>query len=394
MKPLALKVRLQQQDIRDFIFAKYRSKTKNWILFFAILFFLISIICGLFIAGILYFYFGPIPSVTPFFSISLVTGIFLLFFAPIPLLLEYVAHMQNFRQSPLLARTFHYKINSQGIGFLFDGGTCQCSWDDIIMVEEFKPCFIVSFGIDRYMILPRRCFSSEQEIAIFIGWVVKELEPARRQIMRYHIKPWEKGINVLPMEDTIEPSPPNYDDNPLLELRFSLKGKDCLRYSFQTYYGGLRGIAGALLVVFFASIILWTLNSSSDLGIVKTILIISAGLGITLAVFPPLAYVVQAGKAFASRHSIDQEVVYRFYPDYYYAADHFEHISLYWAELHQVIEKRGFFAIYNTAQVVQIIPKHAFASKTEEAAFRKICRSAQDQVALRTAQRRQEQRIA
>ncbi|MGA8221873.1 MAG: YcxB family protein [Candidatus Acidiferrales bacterium] len=97
-------------------------------------------------------------------SIEAVVGLLVLFILFALLLFPYLRIRAMFRRSPILKRTRRYTFEAARITTQSDDANSDCKWSLFQRVVETPSAFVFSLTSQGGMYVPKRCFSSSEEV--------------------------------------------------------------------------------------------------------------------------------------------------------------------------------------------------------------------------------------
>ncbi len=404
---LSLNVRITPKDLKEFSFAKYRSG----ILIIRFIYLLCIVITVILSAGmaiaVLMFEDTETKSFTvTAFSIMLVIAWMLYLIPPFS---QYMRLLASHRKSSLLRVLQHYRIYGDRLESYSKDEKVALYWKDIYYVQELRPCFAIYPAPGMVVLIPRRCFESQDQLDLFISVLESEVSRKKVRLKKYrlrHSNPdrYENGMTEgsrdtegcrdIAGAETRETGAfreagadmghalngaenaqgtagdenahgsagtENTPEQPVLETEFSIGRDEYIRMRYRLYYTRPQG-----LVLTAVGVLLAALSSMGFiLGTGKPWLALVPAL--VLLLYPALALYFAGRKHFNMNMALQKPRTMKFYPDRFVVLHPSGVASIRYCDLVKIREEKAAFLLFVTDHLVHIIPKRVFDGREDDA---------------------------
>ncbi|MFZ5987947.1 MAG: YcxB family protein [Bacillota bacterium] len=344
------------KDIRAMSFARSYSGIFNKILLFWLGF--LILVCIAFVPIIVvasaedpeFLFILPLLAL----AILFFSGIFLL-----PGTMAYLIQRNNYKKSKLLGELQCYEFNEEAVRISSSSGSFSLIWNDIFKVQELKPGFLIYSSPVKVFIIPRRCFTSQEQLDKFRSVLSSRVDKKKLKLKRYHIGKNSPDFGEVLYTDPVEKTCEHHEDDLLLELNFSLIRKDILSTNFKLYYTSPGGL------------IITGIGVLSLYGYVRCLLTLGYNLfpilplGVLFTFFVPFLIYINSSKQFKEDTALQKSFTYKFYNDEY-IVEHPSGINrIRWSDLVKAKETKTAFLLYISTQMIHVIPKRVFEQNKE-----------------------------
>lgn len=368
MLPLYLQVELTYKDIRSYLVERFCRRPLTWVLSAITAFLLIIIILGIIIS----FPLRVDILQTPFFVMSLVLfTVIILFFIinSVIFFLEYLSKRFHMRRSALLREPTYYSLEEDGFKIHFSGNCIQYFWYDVVLVEEYKACFVIWFSLGKYVMIPRRCFRNLADCQRFINLLNRTIPEKRRKLVGYQIA-WDAfpshSADILPELKDLEEIAAE-SDPPLMKIKVLLTVEDSVSYMYQKYFSGLGWIWQLLAVTLFVGLIVAVRFLGEQISPrLEPVILIFGILGLILSIIPVILLGPESKRTLSLDRMMKEPTIYRFYQEYFMIQSAYLSAAFHWNELNGAKENRDFFVFLSGGNIAHVIPKRILS--TEELA--------------------------
>jgi hypothetical protein len=277
-----------------------------------------------------------------------------------PFLLNYFTMKSNFNRSKLLNIPQCYELDEDKLVLYSTNGTFSVLWKDIFKVKELKPCFVIYTSPIKYFLMPRRCINSSAQLELLRNIFKQKIEKRKLKLRKYPLGKISIDKDIQIYNEAVQSTQLPEENQPLLELHFSLKKEELLAVNFRLFYTKPAGIimtaAGILLLI--AYIASFFSNGSSS--------IIRLLLGLFFAAYPPVIIYFKIKKGFEKDAALQKVFTYKLYNDFFIVASEVNEHKILWSDVVKVTEQKSAFMIFVTKYIAHVIPKRVFEEDEEK----------------------------
>ena len=336
---MKINVQLTLRDIKDFIISKHR-KARGLAFSMFILFVVIWPATAIIIAS-------------PDWPLYLLTGIVVAVIASLPILFPFLtayrANINDFKSSNLLQQFNQYEFDETGVIIHSADGTGVFRWVFIDKIVEYKKCFLI-YSQQKIMIIPRRCFNSEQQLVAFRFIVKKYLKNKKLRLRKYKLGDSKPDYNATEDAHAIE-VPAETENTCLFEIIVLLTQNDIHKLNFWKYYMQPTGIL--LTIAGIAALIIFIIQPVQTGNIISTWLII----GISLTVLMPILLYVFSIRSYRNQRLNDRRSTYKFHNDFFTVSTSDGTQMARWDDLYKITVTKSLYILFATTRLGYIIPK-------------------------------------
>jgi hypothetical protein len=362
-------VRLKLKDIRDYSISKSFTGFSKFSFIFS-LFLLLLFSTTIFSVA------AYIPSTPILVGLILFYLIIVVLVSNLPMLFaNYIICKNNFTKSKLLWNLECYNFSKNEIKTSSSNGTNTIKWTDIYKIQELKACFQIFLSPNKFFLIPRRCFSSTEELNTFCGIIISNLDKNNLKLKKYKLKYSSPDYceNIDLCKDTINTT----IEKPLFTIQHSYIKKDFLIFKFKQYYKSPAGIVITLLGLLFAQKFIQYLTSKpvfldSDSGYSYTVvLVVLLLLGIECIFIMPSYLYRSISKQFKYDKALSKPITFKFYHDFFIAENLSATNKIHWNDLLKATRTNSSLMLWISKSSAYIIPINSF-SKLEYTLLTKI----------------------
>ncbi|RXE60120.1 YcxB family protein [Acetivibrio mesophilus] len=362
MNSIKVNVKYRLKDFRDLYLAT-RYKGIMGKIGLIISFFLILIISLLVLITMIYILIEHEDTETILFlifSIIFALGFFVLFRLA-PFLLDYSIRKDKFANDRSLQILNCIEVTEEKITLSTSEGTNTFSWNDIYKVQELRPCFLIYFSPFKLLMIPKRCFASQEHLVDFRGILYSSsLNKRKLKLKNYKLKSSSPDYGEIELitQPVTEYFEVDNEENPEIVIDVTIEKKDLLITNFIVLYKNPIIIIITLLgLLFFISGIL-NLDSGINLA---TIL-----LGAFFAFLLPIMLLINVNRMYNNDATLKKPFKYSFYTNHYTIDYSAGTNRVECANLEKIVEIKSSFLLYISPKLFHMIPKRVFAGKEDE----------------------------
>lgn len=274
----------------------------------------------------------------------------------LPGVLIYYVQIYSFKRSKLLGGLQCYEFHGDQIRSSSRNGTFSIAWSDIYKVRELKPCFLIYQSPAKIYVIPRRCFSDQEQLERFLSILEDNVDRKKLKIRRYRLGKSRPDSS----EGFITPTAPKEDNScgaQLMEIEFVITKKDYIGYFFRQYYTKPSGLVITGLGVYF---IYNYISKVADMGVA---IIGSLITGAFLVFLIPVILYINILRQFDKDTVYRQPYLFRFFDDCYTLEHPSGNNRIFWRDLVKINETRQEYIFFVTTRMVHFIPKRVFAGR-------------------------------
>ncbi len=179
---LRINVKLNLKDIRSYSNSKVLKNIFNII--FVILIGLIAMSTILMMIGEILLSQNFITKMNTFLIFTLLF-LFILVIQSLPVFISYMLKRSKFRKNKQLGNLYCYEFMEDGIKCGSSDGSRHVSWTEVLKIQELKPCFLICTAQNSFLIIPRRCFHSADELDIFFNLIKNKADSGKLKYKKY-----------------------------------------------------------------------------------------------------------------------------------------------------------------------------------------------------------------
>jgi hypothetical protein len=425
---LSINVRLALKDLRAFSMARINSGIHivRLILCILITFLMLT---GIVIAA-LSFSDAELKQITVIMAtvILIMAWVFYL----LPMLSLYMRLRTSFIKSKLLRVPVCYKVFADRLEIWSENDRVILQWNEIYMVQEFRPCFAIQSVPGMIFLVPKRCFASQAQLDLFINILELAGNKKKIKLKKYRLRdsrPAEDEIAVQatdarnrdveaadrdiyaetgnietgvqdngtrdrgsggrdPDSGEKDPDPDtetegldtaavqsteseDEQEKPVLEVEYKLLKKEYMNLSYRLYYTGPGGlIITAFGLVLTALSIRGFLLGTGYPGL-------PLALGLFLVLYPPLIMFVGGNRHYLRNSALQKPRILKFHNDHFVVVHPAGTSKIRYSDLVKIREAKTAVLLYVTDRLMHIIPKRVFEGREDELeALRDLLRSA------------------
>jgi signal transduction histidine kinase len=234
-KKIKINIKYTVKDIKAYSFARTISKPLNKILL------IISSLIAVFYLVLISLVFFISQGDESIILFTLFLSFFIIFFmnllvAIIPFVIFYISTLNNYRKSKLMEKLQCLEINYEEMSMHSLSGNFSIKWNDIYRVQELKPCFLIFISPYKSILLPRRCFNNEAQLAEFKSILAEKMQKNKLKLKNYKIGKVspdddEKIEAIEPLKEFSQQTAKE-EETELLNLCFSLSKKDIIQMNY------------------------------------------------------------------------------------------------------------------------------------------------------------------
>lgn len=281
-------------------------------------------------------------------------------FALGPFWLSYSACKREYSKNKLLQSLNCMEVTKETITMSDAEGTSTLSWDDIYKVQELRPCFLIYLSPLKSLLIPKRCFISQEQLVNFRGILWGSgLGKRKLKLKNYNLKSSspDYGEIELRTEPLTEYFEVDNEENPDIVLEITLEKKDLLNTNFITFYSNPLMIIITLLGLLF--LISGILNFESLINRATI-------LGTIFVFFPPVMMLIGVNRAYNNDPLLKKPFKYSFYKGHYIIDNATGTSRIDCKKLVKIVEMKSSFLLYISTRFFHMIPKRVFEGKEGE----------------------------
>lgn len=155
-----------------------------------------------------------------------------------PFFVSYFVEKRLFFRKQLQQPFNCIEVTEEKITVFNSESTFTFFWNDVYKVEELKPVFLIYVSFYNKIIIPKRCFVSQEHLVNFRRILyISKLDKRKLKLKNYELKKsspdyGEVEFKTQPLSEYSEYIEENAEKNPELELDIIFEKKDILKMSF------------------------------------------------------------------------------------------------------------------------------------------------------------------
>jgi len=352
LETVEMTVELSLRDIRSFIFGEYYSRIKGTIIIYgalAVILFSLVLFASMRILDWLLFAAAFLVLIALLLAVSLLQPF-----------MQYLVIAAGLKKQKSFTLPHRYEFSGQSIAAAFAGESQTYQWHYIFKVDEYRAGFNIYTSPEHYLIIPRRCFTSPAQLALFYTLIALNVSHAKLNLknpenLKAAAPPQTATLSQAAAPPASSPAAPA--QAPLAEITFQLTKAEFTAFYYKRLYASPVGIFAVLIGLAFLSL---GLTSNNLINLITWTTVGSAGLLAT-----PIHLYFKTIKPLSNDPNIMKPVTYRFYPDTL-VSDAYADATLRtpWYEVRRVTQTKTAYTLYHN-KTAHLIPKRAFDEKPE-----------------------------
>lgn len=366
---IKLYVKFTLKDVRDFCISKVYRGTFSKILLIPY-FILLGIVSITLLISL--FTFQRAPELLVFVIGELLILVLICsVFEFLPYLIMYLAYRNNYKKSKSIRAMQCYEVSRESLVISSEEASTTIKWHELFKIQEFKRCFLIYQSSAKILILPKRCFESQEQLEefrnILKGCVQREKLKLKNYKLTYSSPDYcDTDFEALNSggEKSVEV---NEDQKPEIMFEVVLDKKEYIKFNFIYYYMKPIGIVLTIIGICLLVKGLIDVGQINNYGLIpKMLCLLSLVFGSFLTLLMPLTIFISSNRAFDNDALIKKPVLYKIYKDHY-VVEHPSSVSnSEWTKLVKVVNAKQAIFLFITTNMVHMIPKRAFEGREDD----------------------------